>query len=269
MASGVHNKYLGPPSKIQQVLLNLVSNAIQHSGGDVTISIRDEDACLIFAVSDSGGGISKSKMETLFEPFTSSLGLRGSTGLGLSICRLLTEKVMHGTITVESEFGKGTTFTVKLPLKPAAVEYEALNVLPTSRTRKPDALNSLEGLRILVVEDDLVNNELTTLVFQKHGMTVASALNSTQALELQRNSGPFDCAVVDSDLGGASKLNGVALCKELRANGLMNVIGFTGNYSQALAAEWRGAGVSQILIKPAQIETLLSALRALSAGDKG
>ncbi len=268
VASGVHNKYLGPPSKIQQILLNLASNAVQHSGGDVTISIRDEDACLVFAVSDSGGGMSKSKMETLFEPFTSSLGVRGSTGLGLSISRLLTEKVLHGTISVESEVGKGTIFTVKLPLKPAEVEYEALNVLPTSRTRNPDPLNSLEGLRILVVEDDPVNNELTTLVFKKNGMKVASALNSTQALELQRNSGPFDLAVVDNDLG-FSKLNGVELSKELIANGLAHVVGFTGNYSQSLTADWHAVGVSQILVKPAKIEDILSALRALTDGANG
>lgn len=261
---GVHKIYHGLSNKIQQVLINLVSNALQHSNGDVVILIRSHGDNLIYEVSDSGRGISKEDQEKLFEPFSSGFGFRGTSGLGLSICKTLVTEVMHGNIEVKSEVNKGTTFVITLPLKPSSVEYEASNttqiVESRERNSERERFESLKGNKVLFVEDDEANNLMTSMLLSRYGLAVFSAHDSDEALQLLQSSGPFDAAIIDNDLGMGSPLNGVKLSAQLRTNGLKNIIGFTGNYSTDLVSSWRNAGVNTVLLKPADIEKILHAI---------
>lgn len=259
--AGLPQNYKGPIGKVQQVLLNLISNALQHSGGDVTVFIRGSADQLEYRVSDVGNGISREEIEHLFVPFSAGLGYRGTSGLGLSICKTIVEDLLLGSIKVESEPGRGTTFIVKLPLKANSTEWVTLTA-PT-KVKFDDSFEALKGLRILFVEDDKINNEMTSLLLSECGLNVSSAFNSTEALELLRSSGPFDVAVIDNDLGAASKMNGIGLTVELLNNGLKNVIGFTGNYSESLAEKWKAVGVNKIILKPANTESILCAISAV------
>jgi signal transduction histidine kinase/ActR/RegA family two-component response regulator len=257
----VSKKYKGPSGKVQQVLLNLISNALQHSGGDVTVFVNGNSNQLVYTVSDTGKGIPQDEIDRLFVPFSSGSGHIGTSGLGLSICKAIVD-LMRGSITVESQLGIGTSFIVKLPLTTSQTEISNLTPIPKKQTTD-DLLKSIKGLKILFVEDDDLNNKLTSSIFTKLGMQVFSALDSTQALELNNISGPFDIAVIDNDLGFGSELDGIKLTSELINTGHKNIIGFTGNFTQELAQKWKAAGVSQIILKPAETESILRAFGAI------
>ena len=162
---------VGDRMRLQQVLLNLAGNAIKFTErGEVEISLRalsqDGEACLEFAVRDTGIGIPPSGLERLFQPFAqadASMARRfGGTGLGLSICKSLVE-MMGGRIWVESEVGKGSTFyfTVRLPLaKELPADFEAPVAVPAAACAQ---------LRILLVEDNPANQKLATYILQDRG----------------------------------------------------------------------------------------------------
>ena len=174
---------VGDRMRLQQVLLNLAGNAIKFTErGEVEIGrlvaclagrLTDEErVTLEFAVRDTGIGIPPSGLERLFQPFAqadASMARRfGGTGLGLSISKSLVE-MMGGTIWVESEVGKGSTFsfTVRLPLaKELPADFEAPAVLPAA---------ACGPLRILLVEDNPANQKLATYVLQDRGHTVEIA----------------------------------------------------------------------------------------------
>ena len=177
---------VGDRMRLQQVLLNLASNAIKFTErGDVEISLhalsQDGEARLEFAVRDTGIGIPPSGLERLFQPFAqadASMARRfGGTGLGLSISKSLVE-MMGGRIWVESELGKGSTFyfTVRLPLaKELPADYEAPVALPAAACAQ---------LRILLVEDNPANQKLATYILQDRGHAVEVAGDGQEAVYL-------------------------------------------------------------------------------------
>ncbi len=119
---------------------------------------------------------------------------------------------------------------------------------------------SLEGKSILIVEDDALNNEMVSKLLKNSKMCTTSAMDSSQALSQVQALGPFEFALVDSDLGCGSPLNGIELTKLIAGQTI--VIGFTGNHSRDLDRKWREAGASNILHKPVGIDGILTALRA-------
>ena len=175
---------VGDRMRLQQVLLNLAGNAIKFTErGEVEISVRalsqDGEACLEFAVRDTGIGIPPSVLERLFQPFSqadASMARRfGGTGLGLSICKSLVE-MMGGRIWVESEVGKGSTFyfTVRLPLaKELPSDFEAPVAMPAVACGQ---------LRILLVEDNPANQKLATYILEDRGHLVEIAGDGQEAI---------------------------------------------------------------------------------------
>jgi len=181
---------VGDQLRLGQVLLNLISNAIKFTeAGTITVQIKPltigaEDVTLRFNVIDTGIGISEEQQERLFEPFTqaddSTTRQYGGTGLGLTICKELVE-AMGGRISIESRVGLGSrfSFTIKLGL---ASNGRLAKALPAEAPAYH--WSDLEGVHLLVVEDNPVNQELVQEVLRNHGLTVDLACNGAEALEL-------------------------------------------------------------------------------------
>jgi len=189
---------MGDPTRLGQVLNNLIGNAIKFTEkGIVTlevtpIQVSDEECVIHFSVKDTGIGIKEDKLSSIFENFTqaSSDTTRkyGGTGLGLSIAKKLLQ-LMGSEIKVMSEFGVGTEFTFAIPFKVA-------KELETKRTVQESG-NTVEGLlKVLVVEDNIINQVIASSFLKKWGMTVAIANDGKEALDMiQENQ--FDLVLMD------------------------------------------------------------------------
>ena len=210
---------VGDRMRLQQVLLNLAGNAIKFTErGEVEISLRalsqDGEACLEFAVRDTGIGIPPSGLERLFQPFAqadASMARRfGGTGLGLSICKSLVE-MMGGRIWVESEVGKGSTFyfTVRLPLaKEPPADFEAPAAVPPAACAQ---------LHILLVEDNPANQKLATYILQDRGHLVEIAGDGQEAVHLTEQN-RYDVILMDVQMPGMNGLEATAAIRK-RENG--------------------------------------------------
>lgn len=199
----------GDPARLQQIVWNLVSNAIKFtpSGGRIAARLTHVDSQLELSVSDTGIGISKPFLPHVFERFrqadSSTTRTHGGLGLGLAIVRHLVE-LQGGTVMAESEgTGKGSLFRVRLPAASTidqafATEREtaaiSLNGNNGSRVREFD----LRGLRVLVVDDELDTLEIVSLLLRRYGAVVRTSLSSGDALEVFNQWKPN---VLISDLG--------------------------------------------------------------------
>jgi PAS domain S-box-containing protein len=206
----------GDPQRIRQCLVNLAGNAIKFTHtGEIVITVcsagqRDGRVVTLFEVCDTGIGISKESVSTLFEPFvqadSSTTRHFGGTGLGLSIVRRLVE-MMGGEVGVASEPGKGSNFWFTLPLATVAVSgtLPCLNPLPSGR-------------HILVVDDSKTNQCVLTGHLQHLGCTVQVASNGAQALQLMNeaanNGQPFDIALIDMQM---PHMDGASLGERINA----------------------------------------------------
>ncbi len=198
----------GDPARLQQIVWNLASNAIKFTpaGGRVAIHLKRVDSHLEFSVSDTGIGINKPFLPHVFERFrqadSSTTRAHGGLGLGLAIVRHLVE-LQGGTVLAESEgTGKGSVFTVRLPVA-AAVDLPAAE--PRAAAAPLDRVDQsvlrefdLRGLRVLVVDDEQDTLEIVSLLLRCYGATVRTSLSSGHALEVFNDWKPN---VLISDVG--------------------------------------------------------------------
>ncbi len=178
--------YLGDPTRIEQILLNLVNNAVKFTEqGTVMLDVRaerlsDGTECVGFSVTDTGIGMTKKQLNNLFTPFyqaDASINRRfGGTGLGMSITKMLCD-LMHGEITVDSASGKGTSFLVRLPLA-ADVNRAVMDDQPIS--------GFFENIRALVLSNDEKNLAFLRDCFLSFGIQAQFAKTEEQALDLLR-----------------------------------------------------------------------------------
>ena len=183
-------EFLGDPGRIRQVVLNLVSNAIKFTdSGHVLVeagshAISGGVASIRIAVRDTGIGIPADRQEMLFQKFqqldSSTTRKYGGTGLGLAISKQLVE-LMGGTLSLTSQVGEGSTFSVEMPLR--------ANPLPRAepkegKSRQPSALPSFAGRRVLLVEDNIVNQKVAAALLGKLGCRVDVAANGREALDM-------------------------------------------------------------------------------------
>jgi len=204
---------VGDEARLRQVLLNLLSNAVKFTdGGEVVVLVDAEktgaDAYRIeLAVRDTGIGIPPDRMDKLFTSFSqvdaSTTRRFGGTGLGLAISKRLVE-LMGGTITVESEQQKGSTFRISLPVAGADV--------PT-KIPLEDGLPHLAGKRMLVVDDNATNREIVVRHARSWGMEPVAVELPAAALELVARGEAFDIAVLDMMM---PDMDGLALAGEIR-----------------------------------------------------
>ena len=210
----------GDPDRLQQVIWNLLSNAIKFTsqGGKVLARLERTDSNLEITISDTGQGIAPGLLPHVFDRFrqadSSSSRTHGGLGLGLAIVRQLVE--LHGgTVSAESPGeGEGSTFKVRLPVRSVqhAPDDRANSVVkvPDEVSTKP--VPSLDGVNVLVVDDDRDSRELVTVVLKGSGaevVSVTSAIEALRELELKR----FD--VLLSDIGMA-EMDGYALISQIR-----------------------------------------------------
>jgi CheY-like chemotaxis protein len=190
----VHPQLVGDPSRLRQVLLNLLGNAIKFTEkGEVFLEVAqlhetDEEIELRFSVRDTGIGIPKESLKNLFQSFsqadTSTTRRFGGTGLGLAICRKLIE-LMGGSIGVESTPGKGSTFwfTLQFPRqKRTSMPVNGSEVV-NNGAHLPLFSTALKGVRILLAEDNKINQIVGVKQLQKLGCEVDLASNGIEAVE--------------------------------------------------------------------------------------
>ena len=258
---------VGDRMRLQQILLNLAGNAIKFTErGDVEIGLharsQDGEACLEFAVRDTGIGIPPSGVERLFQPFAqadASMARRfGGTGLGLSICKSLVE-IMGGRIWAESEIGKGSTFhfTVHLPLaKELPADFEA----PTAVSAAPCA-----QLHILLVEDNPANQKLAAYILKDRGHVVEIAGDGQEAIYLAEEN-RYDVILMDVQMPGMNGLEATAAIRK-RENGGRRppIIAMTAHAMKGDREQCLAAGMDAYLSKPIDGFEMISLVEALAA----
>ena len=198
-----HTELVGSPIHLKRLLMNLASNAVRYNkdNGSVTLSCRElEDkgntAWFEFTCADTGIGMSEAYQQHLFEPFTqehsTARSTYGGTGLGMSIAKSLVDK-MGGTITFTSKQGEGTTFRVILPFRICQP-----GELPPQAVKAP-APDALQGMRLLLVEDNTLNMEIAAFMLENAGAELTKAQNGQEALDIFRESpaGFFDAILMD------------------------------------------------------------------------
>lgn len=243
------------PARLQQIFWNLISNAVKFTpaGGRITINTRDHNGQLEVEVSDSGVGIEPEKLARIFDAFEqASQGDRAGLGLGLAICKALTE--FHGgEITANSSgSGEGSTFTVRLPLTEMAQAE--------SQTAPPPVLTeSTVPLRLMLVEDHQDTAATLRRLLTRRGYEVQAAGSVSSALELAKS---FDFDVLVSDIGLPDG-TGVDLLRKLREiPGKTNLCGIalSGFGMDEDIARSKEAGFAQHLTKPVDFSQLQQCL---------
>ncbi|MEE4283166.1 MAG: ATP-binding protein [Pseudomonadales bacterium] len=254
-------RYIGDAHKIKQVLVNLLSNAVKFtSQGKVKLSVTAElDQSLLdsltFTVTDTGIGIDPLKLPTLFDAFiqedTSITRKFGGTGLGLAISKALVEE-MGGHITVDSHKGQGTSFAVHLALP------RSLNKATVEKPRARAAPASSD-LRVLIAEDNAVNQHVAILMLKKLGYSAEIAEDGLKAVAAVRLN-PYDIVFMDLQM---PEMDGLEATRRIRADPTLHqpyIIALTANAMNADKEECLAAGMNHFLAKPMRIRDLQAVL---------
>jgi signal transduction histidine kinase/ActR/RegA family two-component response regulator len=263
--------------RIRQILYNLVGNALKFTDkGAVTVSISidpikdsEVEADLVLQVRDTGSGISRDQMATVFEPFTqghpATSTLHQGTGLGLSIVQRLA-RLMGGSVKMESTEGVGTTVTVRLRVGLSPV---AGNVVPKQKAPTKPNQEAAGPLHILLAEDNTVNQLILEKYLKKQGHLVATAENGSRALELLSEQ-DFDCILMDIQM---PVLDGLEATRIIRANdsGRFNpripIVAMTAYAMTEDRERFLQAGVSDYIAKPVDLKRLSRILDRISSSS--
>ncbi len=246
----------GDPGRLRQILINLVNNAIKFtSDGGVSVHVfpesEDEDQITLrFEVRDTGIGIPKEKQDLLFEAFTQADGSTtrkyGGSGLGLSISKHLTE-MMNGSIGLESEEGKGSTFWF------TSVFGRSEKSLGDKKAGKMSVLN-LEEKQVLIVDENAANRRVLQIFLESWNCGWMEAENKNSALSILRKAKkegrPFDLVLIDMQM---PKMDGEVLCKEIKNdNGLKDLplVMLTSQGKRGEANHFEKLGFAAYLTKP-------------------
>ncbi len=280
MAPELDGFFLGDPTRLRQIVFNLIGNAVKFtSEGSVKVSaVRAGNDRARISVTDSGIGMSDKDMSKIFTKFSqadSSVTRKfGGTGLGLTICRQLTD-LMGGEIGVESELGVGTTFWFEIPLPESAESTVALDTAeaPLPSRRAGDRLGShaddrhhnagsAGNKRILLVEDNHINQLLASTILQKAGYLVDIASDgkaATMSLEVA----DYDAVLMDIQM---PIMDGVEATHEMRTNASTQIkrnvpiIAMTANAMAGDREQYLEAGMNDYISKPIHAARLLSIL---------
>ncbi|MEM9838235.1 MAG: ATP-binding protein [Pseudomonadota bacterium] len=255
-----HDWRTGDEHRIIQVLHNLLGNAIKFtSEGSITLTVRphtDGNDGTLISVTDTGIGMTTEEADRVFEPFTqaetSTSRRYGGTGLGLTITKGLVE-AMGGALTLTSEKGCGSTFSIAIPLPEAA---------PTLRQRTAaagDDTLTLRGRRVLAIDDNGVNLAVLETVLKREGAITVTCTSGQEALEII-SSGDFDLILLDIAM---PHMDGPETLRRMRAllsdNKLPPTIAVSAHAMQSDIERFLGEGFDGYVTKPVRRETLLSA----------
>ncbi|EME69366.1 Signal transduction histidine kinase [Paramagnetospirillum caucaseum] len=262
LGDGVPHHIAGDPTRLRQVLTNLMGNAVKFTEkGGVVVSVKAEPdgpapARLRFEVADTGIGIEPAAAPALFAEFVqadSSITRRfGGTGLGLSICKRLVE-MMGGEIGFDSVPGEGTTFHFTLPLVAAAEDRDTGAMV--------NETGDLPSLSVLLAEDNPVNQKLTTTLLRRWGQRVTLAHNGAEAIAAVARE-PFDLVLMDVHMPG---MDGLEATRRIRAMAgplaAIPIIAMTADVLDGDAALCLAAGMDDYVAKPVEPARLLAAIK--------
>ena len=263
-----HTKLVGSPVHLRQILLNLFSNSMKYNkpGGTIDTYVKElssdsEKAVIEFRIVDTGIGMSAEFVENkLFHPFTQEkLDARTEykgTGLGMAIVKELIEK-MGGTIQVESELGKGSTFTVVIPFElDQTPEQDILLEEPGQVTT-----DAVKGARILLVEDNELNMEIAEFMLEDGGAVVLKAWNGKEAIEIFEKSEPGEINMIMMDIM-MPVMGGLEATRKIRTlnrpdAATIPIVAMTANAFSDDIRRSREAGMNEHLSKPLEMEKII------------
>jgi PAS domain S-box-containing protein len=269
VAADVPTAVAGDAGRLRQVLVNLLSNAVKFtSTGKVSLDVRHVNGgpALRFSVTDTGIGISPDKQKRLFQAFSqgdaSVTRQFGGTGLGLAISRRIVN-LMGGEVIVESEEGRGSTFSFTITLatsdaelapRPAALRTGELPSLHTTR------------IRLLVVEDNAVNIRLVQLMLEKLGLRADVASNGAEALSaLERQR--YDAVLMDIQMPVMDGLEATRQIRSRWGDKGPRVIGLSAHALNTERDNAMAAGMNDYLVKPLDMKRLFAALSQVEPGE--
>ena len=253
----------GDPTRIKQILYNLVSNAIKFTEeGEVVIRAevleRDESTARIrFEVRDTGIGISDQRKDAIFLSFTqedmTTTRKYGGTGLGLTICRELAN-LMNGEVAVDSQLGKGSTFALEVPLEIATKAGE--DAIPYNP--------SLADLHVLIVDDNETNRDIYQRICAGWGYRCGVASEGMEALEkledAEQRGNPFHLVILDQQMPGLSGLDVASLIFNRRAIEGTKVLLLSSSLNRSEIERAQSIGIARALSKPVKRKTLLEVI---------
>jgi signal transduction histidine kinase/ActR/RegA family two-component response regulator len=270
LLSAIPSRIVSDPTRVRQVLLNLVSNAIKFSErGEVRVETHASDGELIMEVTDTGVGMSAEQSAALFRPFTqadaSVTRRHGGTGLGLSICRRLGEMLGGAVELVRTAPGEGSTFRFRLPIRetPDAVPVVDLAIASREATgRDAGSIQrqvTLRG-RILLAEDGKDNQRLIAHHLRKAGAHVEIAENGVEALRLldaaSRSGAPFDLLLTDVQM---PEMDRCTLARSIRSRDRnFPIVALTAHAMAEDRERCREAGCDDYATKPIDRQRLIA-----------
>jgi signal transduction histidine kinase/AmiR/NasT family two-component response regulator len=254
--------YRGDPTRLRQILYNLISNGLKFTeAGEIRVTARHDASGLVIRVADTGVGIPPEALGKLFGKFSqadaSTTRQYGGTGLGLAICRHLAE-LMGGGVEVESEVGKGSSFTVRLPL-PRVGDERAASVLPAPAA---PASSATLAVRVLAAEDNSVNQLVLKTLLHQIGVEPV-LVDDGQAALAAWEAGEWDAILMDIQM---PVMDGPAAARLIRARESATgrrrtpILALTANAMPHQVAEYLAAGMDGHIAKPIEAGRLFEAL---------
>ncbi len=259
---------LGDGDRLRQILLNLLSNAMKFTDrGEIVVTLkgqRDEYGVfwLEMAVADSGLGISEDAAKNLFAPYVQAAGVArkyGGTGLGLSICRHLAE-LMGGSMHLQSRLGEGSTFSFEAPFEIAQIaEDQVFETLPLPSDGGDKT--GLPGLRVLIVEDNLINSKVAKSLVENLGHHVTLAENGREALTCIEDGDPFDAILMDRHMPVMDGIEATRFIRQMADPvGSVPIIAVTAAVTQREIETCLEVGMNAVVSKPIDPDELTATL---------
>ncbi|WP_309089304.1 ATP-binding protein [Phenylobacterium sp.] len=263
VADEAKGRYRSDPTRIRQVLYNLISNAVKFtSEGEVRVAVIRREARLVFEVSDTGVGMDETERNRLFESFqqadASTTRRFGGTGLGLAICRELVER-LGGAIRVRSRPGDGSVFTVELPLERLGDEASAA-AREDEQEAAPQELS--RPLKVLAAEDNAVNQLVIRTLLLQVGVEPTIVGDGAAALQAWRDA-DWDLILMDIQM---PHMDGPTATRAIRdeehVSGRMRtpIVALTANAMSHQVDEYLGSGMDGLVAKPIDVQQLLEAM---------
>lgn len=262
VAPELNGRYISDPLRLRQIVNNLLSNAVKFTQkGEISLTAGYDSSKLTIAIADTGKGMASEDRERIFQEFTRLSGAQGEEGfgLGLSIVKKLVT-LLEGTIDVQSTLGKGSCFTVTLPLYPVGksiAESESPESENVDITEESAAIPPMKVIRVLLIDDDKIQLNLTAAMLKQYGIDAVCCEQLEQLIEQLRSS-VFDVLLTDIQMPA---INGFDLVKLLRASNIpqaktIPVIAVTAR-SEMDKAALHEHGFAGCLHKPFTVKELL------------
>lgn len=262
-------RVLGDTLRIKQILTNLLGNAVKFTpeGGEISLTVRQElsegQADTVFQVADTGCGMSPEFLQRIWNPFEQErrIASQNGTGLGTTLSKNLVEK-MGGSISVESQLGKGTTFTISISFPLAKLSRGEITANDTQ-----DSDWTLKGKRILAAEDNEINRMIVVSILEDQGCELTEAQDGREALDAFETSPPayFDLILMDIQM---PEMDGYEATRRIRALSrpdarTIPIVAMTANAFSEDIEKALAAGMDDVSTKPLDIKLLLKKIKTI------